>query len=228
VIVGILLATTVTPTQAEYYKGLWRAQKQGHPGLPFWDDLSTNRPWLAALCAVILITATLAWNRLRAADASINSAVREGLPLAIVHGVLVVAYFGLALQYFLLRFGRRGTNFLSLFLFLIWVVPLVAGTISVIADFRSEGGPAQVIYAISPIAGIGLASGAAAGGGAGPDFRAVAGAAITPSLLFTFVFNGLVTAARRRVRKAVLIAVEKAGERAPAGADSADRRAKTE
>jgi hypothetical protein len=209
VIVGILLTTTVTPTQAEYYKGLWRAQKQGRFGLPFWDDLSTNRPWLAALCAVILITATLAWNRLRGADVTISSAIREGFPLAIANGVLVVAYFGLALQYFLLRFGRRGTNILSLFLFLVWVVPLVAGTISVIAAFRN-GGLAQVIYAISPLAGIGLASGVAAGSASGPDFRVVACAAITPSLLFTFVFNGLVTAARRRVRKAVSIATDKA------------------
>jgi hypothetical protein len=209
VLVGILLTTTVTPTQAECYKGLWRAQKQGRSGLPVWDDLSVNRPWLAALCAVILITATLVWNRLRGADASISSTIREGFPLAIANGVLVVAYFGLALQYFLLRFGRRGTSFLSLFLFLVWVVPLIAGTISVIADFRGHG-LAQVIYAISPLAGIGLASGVAAGGASGPDFRAVAGAAITPSLLFTFVFNGLVTAARRRVRKAALIAAEKA------------------
>ena len=31
VIIGILLTVTVTPTQAEYYKGLWRAAKQGRP-----------------------------------------------------------------------------------------------------------------------------------------------------------------------------------------------------
>jgi hypothetical protein len=231
VIVGILLTSTVTPTQAEYYKGLWRAQKLGRRGLPFWDDLAPNRPWLAALCTLILIVATLAWGRLSGAASSIQASVRDGFPLAIANGVLVVAYFGLALQYFLLRFGRRGTNFLSLFLFLIWVVPLVAGTIIVIADHRGDGGPAQMVYAISPIAGIGLSSGAAAGTGGGPDYRAVAGAAITPSLLFTFVFNGLVTAARRRVRKAVLIAAEKgrtAAEAVPTDFDPANSQFKTE
>jgi hypothetical protein len=211
VIVGLLLTATVSPTQAEYYKGLWRAQKLGRSSLSIWDDLSPSRPFLAALCAMILVSATLAWNRLRGADASVNSVVRESFPLAIANGVLVVAYFGLALQYFLLRFGRRGSSYLSLFLFMVWLVPLLAGTIFVIADFRGDGTPGQVIYAISPIAGLGLASGAAASS-ASTDFRAVAGAAITPSLLFAFVFNGLLTSAQRRVRKAVLIAAEKAKE----------------
>ena len=223
VIVGVLLSTTVTPTQAEYYKGLWRAEKQGRPSLSMWDDLSINRPFLVAVCSIVLISATLAWNRLRGSDSSIAGAVREGFPLAIANGVLVVAYFGLALQFFLLRFGRRGANYFSLFLFLAWVVPLVAGTIVVLAEFRGGGGPAQIIYAISPVAGIGLTSGAAAGSASGPDFRAVAAAAITPSLLFAFVFNGLVTAARRRVRRAVLAAAEsiQAAEKAVAiGVDS--------
>ena len=38
---------------------------------------------------------------------------------------------------------------------------------------------------------------------------AVEAAAITPSLLYTFVFNNLVTVARRRVQKAVLVGIEK-------------------
>ena len=37
----------------------------------------------------------------------------------------------------------------------------------------------------------------------------VEAAAITPSLLYTFVFNNLVTVARRRVQKAVLAGIEK-------------------
>ena len=73
VIVGVLLSTTVTPTQAEYYKGLWRAQKQGRSSLSIWDDLSINRPFLVVVCALVLITATLAWNRLRGSDSSIAS-----------------------------------------------------------------------------------------------------------------------------------------------------------
>jgi hypothetical protein len=52
---------------------------------------------------------------------------------------------------------------------------------------------------------------------------AVAGAAITPSLLFAFVFNSLVTAARRRVQKGVLLAIEKSKLGDGAGLESTVR-----
>jgi hypothetical protein len=172
--------------------------------------MAINRPFLAVVCAIVLCTATITWNQLRSSGPVTNSAVRDAYPLAIANGVLVVAYFGLALQFFQLRFGRRGTNYLSLFLFLVWFVPLIAGTIYLFADWSGQqAGLAQVIYAISPVAGIGLTTGAAASGSGSSDFMAVSGAAITPSLLFLFVFNGLVIAARRRVQRAVLLAAEK-------------------
>ena len=98
------------------------------PRLSWWDDLSLNRLFLVVVCA----------DRPDLGDPGLEPAVAAripssscrsgtGFPLAIANGVLVVAYFGLALQYFLLRFGRRGTNFLALFLFLTWVVPLAGG-----------------------------------------------------------------------------------------------------
>jgi hypothetical protein len=208
VFIGLLLTTTVTPTQAEYYKGLWRAYKLGKPRLSFWDDLALNRPFLAIACMLVLCTSTIAWNQLSRSSPGGFGIVRQAYPLAIANGVIVMAYFGLALQFFLLRFGRRGPNYLSLFLFLVWVVPLIAGTIYLFADWRGRGeGPAQVIYALSPVAGIALTAGTAGTGGS--DFLAVAGAAITPSLFFAFLFNSLVTAARRRVRRAVVMATEK-------------------
>ncbi len=80
------------------------------------------------------------------------------------------------------------------------------GTISLFADFRNSG-PSQIIYALSPVAGLALATGV--GEGVGTNLMAVEAAAITPSLLYTFVFNNLVTLARRRVQKAVLIGIEK-------------------
>jgi hypothetical protein len=208
VFVGLLLTTTVTPTQAEYYKGLWRAHKLGKPRLSLWDDLALNRPFLAIACTLVLCTSTIAWNQLSRSSPGGNRIVRQAYPLAIANGVIVMAYFGLALQFFLLRFGRRGPNYMSLFLFLVWVVPLIAGTIYLFADWSGRGGgPAQVIYSLSPVAGIALTAGTAATGGS--DFLSVAGAAITPSLFFAFLFNSLVTSARRRVRRAVMIATEK-------------------
>ncbi len=215
VIIGILLTLTVTPTQAEYYKGLWRAVKQGRSRLSFWDDLAPNRPFLVVVCTLVLVAATIAWRQLGGLAGGNTSPVQQASPLAIANGVLVVAYFGLAHQFFQLRFGRRGTSFLALFLFLIWGVPLVVGTISLFADFRNPG-PSQIIYALSPVAGLALAS-SVGEGPPGTNLMAVEAAAITPSLLFTFVFNNLVTLARRRVQKAVLIGIEKTKQTAEEG-----------
>lgn len=205
VIFGILLTLTVTATQAEYYKALWRAAKQNRSRLSFWDDLSPNRPFLLVVCTIVLVTATIAWKRLGGPDIGGSGSSREAFPLAIANGVLVVAYFGLAHQFFQLRFGRRGSNFLALFLFVIWGVPLVVGTISLFANLMNSG-PAQIICALSPVAGLGLATGVA---DPGTSLMGVEAAAITPSLLYTFVFNNLVTMARRRVQKAVLVGIEK-------------------
>jgi hypothetical protein len=209
VVIGLLLTVMVTPTQAEYYKGLWRASKQGRSRLSFWDDLALNRLFLVVVCALILVTATISMDRLAGDAGLIAGWVRKAFPLAIANGVLVVAYFGLAHQFFLLWFGRRGTNVLALFLFLIWVVPLLAGTIILFANFASYG-PSQIVYALSPILGIGLATGI--GEGAGTNLMAVEAAAITPSLLYTFVFNGLVTVARRRVQRAVAAGIAKSSD----------------
>ena len=92
-------------------------------------------------CAIILVTATIAWQAARRPASGGSGRRRSAFPLAIANGVLVVAYFGLAHQFFQLRFGRRGSNFLALFLFLIWGVPLLVGTILLFANSWTPGPP---------------------------------------------------------------------------------------
>ena len=126
VITAILLILMVTPNRAEYDKGLWRARKQGLAHLPWWDDLSLNRVFLVIACAIVLVTATFASSGAAepTASGSAPNSVSGSFPLAIAAGVLVVAYFGLAHQYFALRFGGRCKIYFTLFLFLAWIVPL--------------------------------------------------------------------------------------------------------
>ncbi len=116
-------------------------------------------------------------------------------PLALATAVLVVSYFGLALQYFLLRFAGRGTTYFGLFLFLTWALPMVAGTIHGWASGpmrTSEAG--YPFYALSPIAGIGMVATIGDEGFA----TAIQSSAITPALLFTFVFQYLLLGGRAR------------------------------
>jgi hypothetical protein len=194
----------VTPNDAEYIKGLWRAKKQGRSHLPWWDDLSLNRVFLGIACTVVLATATTAGSVVGEDQSSAvgGGSLPGNFPLAIAIGVLVVAYFGMALQYFLLRFGRRGVTYFALFLFLAWLVPLMAGTIMAMASMSGEPGPIGAFaFSLSPVPGIWMVAASVRD----ESYRtSIQSPAITPALLFTFVFNSLLISARRRAYKAFL------------------------
>ncbi len=209
VVPALLLTLMVTPSQAEYYKGLWRAQKQGRDRLPWWDDLSLNWVCLAILCGLVLVTGTIA-GTITGEISPTYGRSSGSYPLALATAVLVVAYFGLALQYFLLRFAARGSTFFGLFLFMTWALPMVGGSIQAMASgpmrTNESGYP---IFALSPIAGIGMVA------SIGEESMAysIRTSALTPALLFTFVFNYLLIGTRKRVIKSVYVA---AASRKPA------------
>ena len=58
VLAALLLILLVTPTQAEYSKGLWRARKQGRSHLSWWEDLAINQVFVIIACAIVLAAAT--------------------------------------------------------------------------------------------------------------------------------------------------------------------------
>jgi hypothetical protein len=205
--VSIVSILMVTPTQAEYVKGLLRARKQGLSKLPAWDDLSLNWLFLAGACAILLVTGTVIWNAGANAPTDLPAGAVSNYPLAIALSVLVVAYFGLGMQYFFLRFGARGRIYFGLFLFLAWLLPLVAGTIFMLASMpRDTSQVGQVIYSLSPIAGIAMSTIDAEQ----PGFtKALQGGAITPALAYAFIFNSLLIEARRRVHREFVARAER-------------------
>ena len=149
----------VTPTQAEYIKGLLRARKQGESHLRFWDDLALNRVFLSILCAILLLTGTVIWRAGIDAPIALPPDAVSNYPMGVAMSVLVVAYFGLGMQYFYLRFGSRGKMYFGLFLFLAWVLPMVAGTIYLFASMpMNSSQTGQIIYSLSPLAGIATSS----------------------------------------------------------------------
>ncbi len=112
----------------EYAKGLRRAERQGRKHLPAWDDLALNRVALGVFCLIVLIGSTLAWDAIAGRAEGVGPEGR--LTLAIAVGVLVVAYFGLAYQFFALVAPKRPGSVMFLFLFFAWIVPLLAGAIT--------------------------------------------------------------------------------------------------
>jgi hypothetical protein len=120
--------------------------------------------------------------------------------------VLVVAYFGFAYQYFILRFGARGKMYFMLFLFLAWIVPMIAGTIVLLSGISTGSlseRASQVVLSLSPIVGLPLS---ALTSDRSAPIMAIQAAAITPALFFVFVFHTLLVSARRLISRSFVSA----------------------
>ncbi len=202
---AMVLTATITPTRDEFAKGVRRAAKEGRRLPSPWEDRGLNRLALMVLCAITLIASTVAWKSIEEPNPMTMPGVRMTYSLPIAIGVLTVAYVGLALQYFKLRFARRASVFQALFLLAVWLLPILVGFVSATAAERSRApgsGPDVVspaLFSLCPIVGIALSG----GGSEVPGFQAVRAAALVPALVFALLFNNLVTAARRRVEKEV-------------------------
>lgn len=198
---GMVFIGLSTPSQAEYEKGLRRARKLGRPGVPIWSDLAPNRPAVAVMCGILLAAGSIVGTWLDETNGNGRGVPSQaGFSLSIAVAVLVVAYFGLAMQYFLLRFGRRSANYFGLFLFVAWALPLVLGIIT-IASIGPRGGDPRpaTIFSATPIVGIAAASGVFANEAG----DAPAMVSLTLALLFAFVFNMLYVRAVRQSKSRV-------------------------
>ena len=202
-----VVAIPTAPTRLEFRKGMRRARKLGLDRPSAWDDFAPNRPTLAAIGATLLLAGTLL---ARGVPESMTPGIAsQGFPLAVATGVLVVASFGLAQQYFLLRFGP---NLFAVFLFATWALPMVLGVIALATAGPPRGESqalATLIFAASPSLAIAAAAGAFSSAGA----AAPTTVAITMTLLYTFVFNTLYT---REVRRARALAEAGSGADKPA------------
>ena len=202
VILGCILTGTMTPNLGEYAKGIRRAEERGWPHLSYWNDLSLNRVALIYISLIVLIGSTAAWyliaeRTMPGAAANFGRMTPLSFRTPIASAVLVVAYYGLALQYFLLKAPRRGSTIMALFLFFIWLIPLVIALFVGVTAGDTQVG--QFIAALSPLAGLVLSSGV----GDNASMFWVEAATLGPALFFAFLFNNLVTRVRRQVIGAI-------------------------
>jgi hypothetical protein len=189
VVAAIVLSTTITPDQVEYVRAVRRALRVGRHRPTVWEDSGTNRVALFGLCALVFLGATLSWELIAGrthGDASVYSQT-------IAVGVFVVAYFGLGSQFFQLRLARSGGSVFALFLFLVWLVPLLLGSIAFGAGTNRE--LFQIILCVSPLTGIAMSSGLIEET-AGQSFKL---AALAPAITFAFLFNYLLVATQRKI-----------------------------
>ncbi|WP_406699328.1 hypothetical protein V5E97_10695 [Singulisphaera sp. Ch08] len=219
-LLAMVLTIAITPDAGEYVKGLRRATRQGRRRMSLWSDAGSNRLALLALCSLVMVGATTVVHvigRHQVADSvwanhsafTSNQemtdeawlASRQALlsrPIAI--GVLTVAYVGFALQYFSLRTRSSGLMLTTLFLFLVWLVPLLVGAMLGMTGTNQTRNVA--IFALSPLPGIALSSGL----GKLPGADTIQLAALTPSITFAFLFNYLLVVTQRKLDRRLLAA----------------------
>jgi hypothetical protein len=226
---AMVLAVTITPDAGEYTKGVRRAARAGRRRPGPWSDAGSNRVALFALAALVLVGATAVVQVvgrqpiLDAAGVAATGGVdlsdeawlasRQAMasrPIAI--GVLTVAYVGLGLQFFSLRSRRSGVVLMGLFLFLAWLVPMLAGAALGLGG-PADQGRALTVLALSPVPGLALSSGL----GNPPSADAIQLAALAPPITFAFLFNYLLVVTQRKIDRS-LHAKEKEKATAPAAA----------
>ena len=209
--VGLVLILTITPNLGEFTKGVRRAEREGRSRVSYWDDRALNRVAVFALSALVLIAPTAAWYLIAhgpfpnqgmgppgfGPPAGGERIISFSVPIAVA--VLAVAYFGLALQFFLLAAPRRGATLLGLLIFLTWILPPVLG--SILAAARVNEQFATAVVATSPIAGIAMATNLGPMSETGTDVLKLS--ALIPALVFALLFNNGVTWARRRAVLAI-------------------------
>ena len=200
-IAGILLCATITPDLGDYVKGVRRARRTSHRRAPALSDHASNIWTVYGLSAWVAVGATIAWEAIAMVQGNVNLGPLMGPPgrfafsQTIAVGVFTVAYFGLGKQYFLLKFAKRGETYFRLFLFLVWVMPLLIGLATTVAS--ANMGIVQMIMGVSPWAGIILSID---GGPAANDIAYwVRFMALFPSLALAFVFQFLLINQQRLI-----------------------------
>ena len=197
---SIILTAAITPTLGEFSKAVRSAEREGRAGPSPWSDAGLNRPALGIICLIVLAAPTIVWTVVETPMDAMRRPEPLSYSLPIAIGVLAVAAFGLGWQFFQIRFGKRAGVFMALFLLSTWLFPVVFGSILTATTFRgNESILGMALMATSPLAGVAMSSGI----GRFNEPRVIQAAALMPTLAAFFLFNNLVTAARRRVIRRV-------------------------
>jgi hypothetical protein len=186
-----LLESTVTPAVGDVAKGLQRARRHG-ASVSVWSDLATNT--VAVACFAAIVFAALAVAVIVAPMPNpANVRFEPWGPPAVA--ILAVLSYGWALQYFHLHYGRRAQSYFALFLFIVWVVPIVVGGLLMASGAKDAG----VLMGASPIIGIAMSGEL----NLPLDPVLVHVVTIAPGAVFTLLFAALVRNEERRLAERV-------------------------
>lgn len=216
VVASSILVATVAIDRFEYVRGLKRSWRQGRRRpLPWRDDASSQ--WTVyAIAAVVAIAGNVVWERNPGAGAS---------SVCVALAAFTTAELGLGFQYARLRMGLYGGFVFTLFVLLTWLVPL--GVATLLAMARNDHVLIRTVAAVSPIAGLALASepgwldpARTAPGTGSPalvSMDVIRLVAIVPTLFFASLFNLFLVVWQRKLDWVVRHAAESKKAGGPIG-----------
>jgi hypothetical protein len=158
-ITSLFITLAITPSQSTFHNHLRRTHKHNLPRPSVWADESSNR-------AAVLMLAALTYALVQCVELFVPKApgagpVRDFL-IPTITAVTTIVYFGFAAQYFAIRLGSKGKIALMMFLFFVWLLPLLLGAL---CSATLGGDAGMMVASVSPIWGIATHSPIALGTG---------------------------------------------------------------
>ncbi len=146
---SLFITLAITPSLSTFHNHLRRAHKHKLSRPSVWTDESSNR-------AAVLLLAVLTFALVQCVELFVPKApgaVPAGGDFLIptITAVATIAYFGFAAQYFAIRLGPKGKIALTMFLFFVWLVPLILGAL---CSATLGGDAGKMVAAVSPVWGI--------------------------------------------------------------------------
>ncbi len=198
IVVSFILIPTTAPDRVAYIGGLRRSLRLGHRRSGPFADRAVNR-WALAFMA-LLLTLGISISTYKMSDGE-NENLFPGASSATV--VLVLIEFGLALQYFRLRLGKNAGGAMLLFIFVMWVLPIIVGIMIISTGAASISEPTGfVAMSVSPFPGVLFGSGLI--DQSEIDFKTCQLAALLPTLTSVFILNMMISNLQKRIDRRIL------------------------
>jgi hypothetical protein len=191
--VGIALSAAVTPTAGDYANGVRQARKRGQTRAPIWTERAPNWAPVLAFVALLLGSSFIA------AATSVRGVgwTAQTITGAFI-GACVIVHFASAKQAFDLMYRKNSQSFFALYLFMLWIVPLLVALVGSSAHLPDAFRDA--VMGISPLTGVYYAVATDPGGISSPGGAVAVGS----SLLLVVCFVQLRLTAERRAAEAAV------------------------
>jgi hypothetical protein len=145
-LVATVISTALAPSPGALASGFRRARRRNRKAPSAWEDHAPLLPWLAVLVVPFVLMGVLVP---KGAFLPIGSRETWGLVLC---GSLWVGGSALAVHYFKLRFDKKAGPVTLLYVFFLWIVPLILAGLAAAAKAKDLAGK---IIALSPVIAVG-------------------------------------------------------------------------